>query len=250
LHHREKLEGVLIVRTVSARAAVVGLGVAGLLALAAPAAADWLVMQDGSRLETRGAWTVAGNLIRFTLASGALASLRASEVDLEASAEATRAARDAASSAPVPVPPKKRAVLVLTDANIRSVAEEASLTPSAGSEKTPAVAAANAVVVADWSSEYDTTELATVVSGTVRNISKDVAGGIALTVTCRDDKGETLGSVQAALSASSLPPDGRATFRAVFPDITGMASAQFAVKSVPVKTREGWSDPPPAQLDN
>ena len=58
-------------------------------ALSAPAMADRLVTVDGTSMETRGPWEVRSGLVVFTDARGRLRSLPASEVDLEASREAT-----------------------------------------------------------------------------------------------------------------------------------------------------------------
>jgi mycoredoxin len=101
--------------------------VVSLLLAAGAARADWLVMADGTRVETRGEWAVKGKLVVFTGAAGALASLRLSEVDLEASRAATAAAaeeaRRAREAAAKPDPPAARPgpVLVLTDADVGHV---------------------------------------------------------------------------------------------------------------------------------
>jgi len=63
----------------------------GLLAAFFPGSlsADVLVTRDGQRIETRGPWEVKGRMVVFTLPNGTLSSIRADEVDLEASREAT-----------------------------------------------------------------------------------------------------------------------------------------------------------------
>jgi endonuclease YncB( thermonuclease family) len=53
---------------------------------ARPAAADWLLFYTGVAIETRGAWEVRGQQVRFTAPSGTLQSARAEDVDLAASA--------------------------------------------------------------------------------------------------------------------------------------------------------------------
>lgn len=62
-----------------------------LFLVAATAQADWLVLQNGERLETRGTWTVKGKQIVYTAPDKSLRSLRLSEVDLEASHRASAA---------------------------------------------------------------------------------------------------------------------------------------------------------------
>src|SRR3954453_18763558 len=94
-------------------AALLGLLILGTAAL--PARADWLVTRDGGRGETKGTWQIKGKLVVFTRAAdSALASLRASEVDLDASAKATAAAKVKA-EAPTPVEAPKKKIAVLPD---------------------------------------------------------------------------------------------------------------------------------------
>ena len=75
--------------------AVAATGVTGLRA-------DWLLMKDGSRLETRGGWEVRGQQILVTLPNGTLAAVRVDKVDLEGSARITAEAR---APKPAPTPP-------------------------------------------------------------------------------------------------------------------------------------------------
>ncbi len=64
--------------------------------------ADWLVTRAGERVETEGPWEVKGQMVVFTQPGGTLSSLRVSEVDLEASEEAT--AETARTAAPPEAP--------------------------------------------------------------------------------------------------------------------------------------------------
>src|SRR5262249_20199399 len=47
--------------------------------------ADWLVLRSGDQVETRGEWKVEGPKVVFTSTRGVLSSVRASEVDVDAS---------------------------------------------------------------------------------------------------------------------------------------------------------------------
>ncbi len=87
---------------------------AGLL-IPCAASADWLVLRDGARLETRGPVRVEGRRVTFTNASGALVAIAASEVDLEATAAANREAAPGPASSPAAKP---EPVLRLTDADV------------------------------------------------------------------------------------------------------------------------------------
>src|SRR5689334_14665868 len=100
------------------------------LAIAAPARADWLVTRDGGRVETRGPWKEKGKLVVFTKADGTLASLRLSEVDLEASRKLTESAKVQAEKPPAPEPPKKK-LAVLTDADFKKATPRGSTTAAA-----------------------------------------------------------------------------------------------------------------------
>jgi len=58
--------------------------------VALPAGADWLVLKNGTRIETQGPWTERGRQIVYTtLAEKRLVSIRAADVDLEASRRAS-----------------------------------------------------------------------------------------------------------------------------------------------------------------
>ena len=59
------------------------------LAVVAGAGADLLVLKDGTRIESRGAWQEKGRQVVFTDADGKLCALRLADVDLEASRAAT-----------------------------------------------------------------------------------------------------------------------------------------------------------------
>ncbi len=125
-----------------------GLLILGAALLASPVAGDWLVLRDGTRLETEGPWEVKGRQVVFTRPGGGLAALRLADVDLESSAEATDvsqaepAVADPATAEPPPPGKVRRrpSVLTLTDDDLRSGrgpdAEDPS-EPVAGEEDAP-----------------------------------------------------------------------------------------------------------------
>jgi glutaredoxin len=100
--------------------------------LTAPAGADLLVLRDGTRVETKGAWSERGALVVFTDTRGELRSLRASEIDLARSREATAAAATAAAapSAPASSAGAAEPVLRLTEADLPPVDDPDSMTPA------------------------------------------------------------------------------------------------------------------------
>jgi len=98
--------------------------------------ADVLVTRDGETVETQGAWKVKGRQVVFTNAQGVLSALRLTDVDIEASTEATQRASQPAPEEPArdssPKEPTKKSVLSLTNADIAR-AGSARGTPAAGS---------------------------------------------------------------------------------------------------------------------
>ncbi|MCG8458631.1 MAG: hypothetical protein MI919_20315 [Holophagales bacterium] len=153
------------------------------------AEADVLVMKDGSRVEIDGPWEVRGRLIRFQLPNGTLGSVRASEVDLEASEAATEEAnrpKPDPVQEPPPEPERREPVLVLTDKDI----------PSASFAPTGTV------------SSRDTT------GDPVRVVSWNITPGaedpvLELTGTIQNYGGSTVEGVQAFVDLIGSGPDGR-----------------------------------------
>lgn len=94
-----------------------------LLTLGPIAWADVLVTLEGEAIETTGPWKVKGRQIVFTSLTGVLSSMRLSEIDLEASNQATRKANEpvedvSPEAAEKPVAKKRPATRVLTNDNI------------------------------------------------------------------------------------------------------------------------------------
>ncbi len=88
--------------------------------LAGVASADWLVTRAGERIETEGGWQIKGRMVIFTRPGGTLSSVRLSEVDIDASREATAQAAEAAArpAAPAPEAPTRRPVRVITTEDV------------------------------------------------------------------------------------------------------------------------------------
>lgn len=216
------------------------------LALAAGAVAaraDWLVTKDGARVETQGPWTVKGKLVVFTERGGALASLRLAEVDLEASAAATATARAAARAQP-PVAAPRPPVLVLTDADVAHVEPPAAEAPEAGGDAAAAGTAAgeespreDRLVVTDWDELDDPRAEGTVLTGSLRNRSRDVVGSIRLRVNLHDAEGNALDAAEAALSASTLRPSQNATFRVAFPRTYVFSGVRFEADGLALRAQ-------------
>ena len=83
---------------------------------ALPAAADWLVLDSGDAVETKGSWTVQGGRVIFTTPRGSLSSVRVASVDIDASRKLTEKKSKPEAK---PAEAEGRApVLVLTDGDV------------------------------------------------------------------------------------------------------------------------------------
>jgi hypothetical protein len=216
------------------------LGAAALAAVlcAGPLAADWLVMRDGSRVETRGAWTVKGKLVVFTRAEGAaagqLASLRITDVDWAASERATAAASEAAQApppaAPVAAAEPKEARWVLTDSDFqRSAPPPPASDQEAAPEETDAAGRPKVPLTLEaWErkSHPDGLEIA----GTLRNPGNELAADIGVTVRLYDETGALLATGEGRIGTPALGPGTATAFRATFPGVFTFAEAKFDVR--------------------
>ncbi|MEM9554923.1 MAG: hypothetical protein AAGC60_11735 [Acidobacteriota bacterium] len=210
--------------------------VLGCLALWASAAgADWLVMRDGSRVETKGPWRVEGNKVLFDLPNGTLSVLRASEVDLEASeaASAPQPSADDEVRAEAPPAPKPEPVLVLTDKDIpRALPVDEDTGLEAVSSSTSTGDIAEPLVVDSWEKTSTRDGFGVEIRGTLSNRSAAVRGGIVLQVEIEDFGGNEH-QAQAFLRLSALEPGGSTTFRAVYPNVDDVdGTPTFSLESV------------------
>lgn len=233
-----------------------------LLAGSAASRADWLVTQEGARLEIKGPWKVAGKVVTFTLPNGTLGSLRLSEVDLTRSAEATAAAlvaADVAKSAPASAAApgaKPTAVMVITDADVSHAADAPASAPAAAAaaadaavDKAPDTSTGAAVVVTAWDKSFSQVDNGVAITGTVRNNGKTVAAALGVDVRLYDEQGQLLGSAPATLSTEALEPGAAARFRVAFPGVTTFMAAKFDVASTAISKEAPTEqeEPPPSR---
>jgi len=207
-----------------------------ILSVAAPAAADWLVTHSGDHLETRGPWELRGAQVVFTTPAGRLASIRATEIDLEAS----RALTDSPPSVAAVVEPQARrpVALVLTDADVGhtrpsdtpDAEAEGDLTES-GDAESERVSAAAQVEILQWQERVDVDRNALVVTGQVANRGESLVTDIRLEVRLVDSSGTVRESRGATTDRSVLRPGERAEFTALFPGSPGFASIDFDLQS-------------------
>lgn len=209
--------------------AVPALVASAALLFGAPAVADRLVTRDGSIIETKSAWKVQGRLVIFELPDGQLASLQLGEVDLDASRAATEQTKAAVEKPAAAEPPKKEAVLVLTDADVRPAPPLLADTeePGAGAAQE---AASQRLVVSSWDEASEDDGL--VITGELVNQSPDVAAGIQLAVLLFDREGEPLETVLATVTSQVLQPGQRARFRAEVPGVFDYSALRFEAESL------------------
>lgn len=236
--------------------AAVALLAGSLWTVPAPAAGDWLVTRDGGKVETQGAWKVQGKRVVFTAQDGTLASLRLTEVDLDASRQATSAAAQAREErvAQAAAPPKQ-SIRVLTDKDfpkpvpspLTPAAEgtDPATAPAAAGENNPAApSSSSALQVASWKRERDAERDLMKISGLVRNTGPDLATAVQVTIRLYEEGGELLATQQAALDTRTLQPGQGTSFQAEIPAINGFASAKFEVRSIPLVRRDDALEAP------
>lgn len=227
-------------------------GVLALLLAGVPAAGDWLVTREGGRVETQGKWMVKGKLVVFETKAGALSSLRLAEVDLEASAQATQEAAEAAQAKALelekPEAPRRKSVVVITDADVAHVepadetGEGEKKEPAAASEpaqrpRGPVAADPQSVVVGTWESRDLPDKTGLELAGEIENKSDEIATELQLVVTLLDNAKQILDSGEAVLAVPALRPGGKTGFRAVFPGTFSFAEATFDVRSKGLKLK-------------
>lgn len=192
--------------------------------------ADWLVTQDGSRLETQGEWRVEGRRVIFTLANGTLSAMRLSEVDLEKS----RAATEEASRPPKepvaedPKAPKPEPILVLTNKDIPKATLDAEQEPQ---DNGGAPSASAGLRVIDWN--LQPYEGGVILIGRLENGTRGLLSGIRLRVEVRNEEDEVLARASSTLAQESLVSGGITVFRARFAGFQELPGTPHFVMTAP-----------------
>jgi hypothetical protein len=241
--------------------------VLALLLGAAPLHADWIVTRQGERFEIRGTWQLKGKLVVFTLPNGALSSMRADRVDLDASKQATALAKQQAAAPPpaAKAEPKRKAVIVLTDKDFKKPLPDgappaAATTPNAagaaGPKATgaagkdnppPAAGLPSAVEVVGWErvpaseSKANGVEL----TGTVRNTSQDNLTEVTVVADLFDDSGALIGRFPAAVDNQQLPPTDSSKFHLVANGVAAFAALRWETTSKGIRSVQSAPAPPP-----
>ena len=214
-----------------------------------PAAADWLVTKRGDRIETDGPWQVKSRLVVFKRPDGTYASLRLSDVDLEASKELTSRLAEEAARAREPAEAKKEKarrepVARLTEKDLPPVGHRSTKKEEAKQAETVPADSSDSkqppgLMVSTWRevTEIDSPGLAFV--GEVRNPTDNMAVGVTVSVKLFDEKGEEIATTGAVLTTDALPPGSSGGFRASFPDVFTYARADFDAEGTMLRTNKG-----------
>lgn len=202
------------------------------------ATADWLVLVDGQRVETRGPWRESGRRVIFTGRDGTVTSLAHDHVDWAATESANREPSTARAT-PAAAP---RAVLVLEDGDVPRARREAEATEPAELPSEPALR------VESWQRLDSPT--GTTIAGILKNDTTSDHYRVRVEVLLEDHDGTVLARRLATLGRAALEPDAATSFEAGFDDLFNMAGARFLIDSVPLSRRDSASASRPNENDD
>lgn len=223
------------------------------LCLAVSTESAWLVTTEGEELEIRGDWQERGRLIVFTRPDGTLASIRASQIDLEASRQRSELIVREVKPVTEPVEARQESIAVLTDENIKHFGSGAGGTFSAATsrpastEEAPGVDGSDpadqnkrqpspeGLAVDDW--RYLQSDAGTEVIGVVRNNGEDIYASIEVRVLVYGVDGELITTRNAQLANPILAPGRQSEFRLLLPQTFGVDRAEFNLTGVPFEAR-------------
>jgi hypothetical protein len=211
---------------------------------AGPAGGEWLVLRDGSTIETRGPVESKGKLVVFRTAAGTLASLRREQIDADATERANRRQAEATAPARAPAAAAARApVLVLREDDLPKGVAPAAATNQEGGDAAPEPPAPAGVQVGTWERVATTDGGGTEIVGTLQNGSGRVMEVLAVKVVALDAAGKILATVSTQPARPELPPGESTGFSARLTGLPpdGFSGARFEVQSRPL--RDDGADP-------
>ena len=223
------------------------------------ASADWLVLRDGARLETKGAWKVDGRRVLFTLPNGMLSTVRTDEVDLDQSALVTTQAREVAAAPAVVVKEKKEPVLRLTEKDIPPVgaaamaaAEKEGSAAGKEGEGKDKDAVTSPLEVISWEKTENSTGDGLEIFGTIKNGGSNIIITPTLLVAIYDADGGLLASVDGEVNSPQIQPGKTANFRVAIPGVPDFAAVKFDAQGRGYKPRvenAGVDETEPQELE-
>jgi hypothetical protein len=238
------------------RAWVLAAAFAGAIAVAATVPpgllADWIVTRKGERFEIQGGWHLKDKLVVFTLPNGNLSSMRADQVDFDASKQATaRAKKEAAAPPPAPeeAKAKRRSVIILTNKDFKtpapadSAAGGNSANPSdaktGGKDNPSGKDVPSAVEVVTWErvpaseSKAEGAEI----TGSVRNTSQNYLTEVTVVAALFDDNGGLIGRYPAVVDTLPLPPAESSKFHLAANGVFAFASIRWETQAKGFKSQ-------------
>ena len=221
-------------------------GFGSLALLASGAAADWLVTSDGSEIEIDGPHEVKGKLVIFTLPNGTLGSMPLSAVDLETSRALTEKA--VAKEQPAEEPPRPKAVVVLTDADVGHPRLAVSNSLEEGGAP-PGGSPSPALQVTRWQEDVDLSRNSVEINGVLRNPTDNPATSIELAVLLYDEEGGLLESSNARLEKDFLNPGTTTRFAAAFDETLSYDRVEFDIRSRGFMSRPPDDESSPEDFD-
>lgn len=209
--------------------------------------ADWLVLEGGEILETKGPWKIEGRGLTYTSMRGQYSLLPLEEVDLEASRRLTEEKLRPLEPEAAPVHREPVLRIVVDREPAAGASRAAPAAPSAGVEtelrssdpvdgRQARLAVEGSVTVVDWRASE--AEQGARLVGFLANQGQTPAAKVALVVSLLDEEGRVLGTLPAELGAVALPPGSRLGFTADFPDVLAFTSVRFEVSSLDLAPRE------------
>lgn len=185
--------------------------------LAAPLAADQVVLRDGRTLETKKPPVIKGRQAILTLADGKLVSIPAAEIDAEKTAAAAKKAAEAKAAPPPPpaaaptlveaaraTQAARKASVVLTDQDVARGWAEGAMSEE---EKGDAEVVVGAVTTKQDGPAYS-------IEGSVQNTGKETALGVVVTIEAFAGEGKPVATAFGTLAKDDLEPGEKAEFRA------------------------------------
>lgn len=210
---------------------------ASVIFMASPTAGEWLVLKDGTRLETDGPWSERGRLVVFTDTSGHLVSIKLADVDLEASSRTTLEAEEAEQVPAPPPPPPRASVFSITDADVGHIDDDAfddlegaEGTSDGDQPEATALEEARDIAVTEWEQVENASGDGLAIQGTLENRGADAATGITIVVSAYDVDGEPLGTASAQLGSSALMPGETTRLIADFPGVFDISAVNFEIQ--------------------
>jgi hypothetical protein len=121
------------------------------------------------------------------------------------------------------------------------LAAEEGAAPAAGA---PQTVADGPVQVTTWKQTRNDELNQVEFTGQVRNIGKDLATGVSLSIRLFNVRGELIAEKQAALDTRTLQAGQNTAFTANFPGVIDFATSKLEANSIPLLTKASPEDEP------